>query len=72
MSRVPRITPAPVSQQGPPTRVAAFGSWRSLRNARGPLLLATGTCLASEREPVPKKIWTNRGKLDTDTGHVNP
>ena len=35
-------SPAPVGQQGPPTRVAAFDSWRSLRAARGPLLLTTG------------------------------
>ena len=44
MSPTPIIPPAPVGQQGDlPTRVAAFDSWRSLRAARGPLLLATGT-----------------------------
>ena len=31
-----RFSPAPVGQQGPPTRVAAFDSWRSLRDAHGP------------------------------------
>jgi hypothetical protein len=45
MRRSPIIPPAPVGQQGPPTRAAAFDSWRSLRAARGPLLLATGTGL---------------------------
>jgi hypothetical protein len=43
MSVVPHCPPAPVGQQGPPTRAAAFDSWRSLRAARGPLLLTTGT-----------------------------
>ena len=38
-----RITPAPVGQQAPPTRAAASDSWRSLRVARGSLLLTTGT-----------------------------
>jgi hypothetical protein len=42
MSSEPCITPAPVGQQGPPTRVAAFDSWRSLRDAREPLLLGYG------------------------------
>ena len=35
--------PAPVGQQAPPARAAAIDSWRSLRSARGPLLLTTGT-----------------------------
>jgi hypothetical protein len=43
MTVVPNIPPAPVGQQGPPTRAAASDSWRSLRSARGPLLLTTGT-----------------------------
>jgi hypothetical protein len=47
MSGVPSIPPAPVGQQGPPARAAAFDSWRSLRGARGPLLSATGTGLIS-------------------------
>jgi hypothetical protein len=57
MSSVPCITPAPVGQQGPPTRVAALDSWRSLRDAREPLLLATGTrpCLGTGK-PVPKNL----------------
>ena len=43
MSVVPSIPPAPVGQQELPTRAAASDSWRSLRSARGPLLLTTGT-----------------------------
>ena len=43
MNVVPSIPPAPVGQQGPPARAAASDSWRSLRSARGPLLLTTGT-----------------------------
>ena len=58
-------SPAPVGQQGPPTRAAAFDSWRSLRDARGPLLLATGTgCLA--RKPPEKSVKSC--KLDTEVG----
>ena len=40
------LTPTPVGQQAPPTRAAASDSWRSLRGARGPLLLTTGTACA--------------------------
>ena len=43
MTAVPAIPPAPVGQQAPPTRAAASDSWRSLRVARGSLLLTTGT-----------------------------
>ena len=43
MSTIPRIPPAPVGQQGPPTRAAALDSRRSLRVARGSLPLTTGT-----------------------------
>jgi hypothetical protein len=43
MSVAPSIPPAPVRQQAPPTRVAPSDSWRSLRDARGALLLTTGT-----------------------------
>jgi hypothetical protein len=43
MSAVPSISPAPVSQQAPPTRAATSDTWRSLRGARGSLLLTTGT-----------------------------
>jgi hypothetical protein len=49
MTAPPRFSPAPVGQQGPPARAAAFDSWRSLRVARGPLLLTTGTA-SVERE----------------------
>ena len=37
------VPPAHVGQQAPPARVAASDSKRSLRAARGPLLLATWT-----------------------------
>jgi len=53
MSPTPIIPPAPVGQQGPPTRVAAFDSWRSLRAARGPLLLATRTGYVGARPRTP-------------------
>ena len=43
MTTIPRRPPAPVGQQAPPTRAAALDSWRSLRVARGSLLLTTGT-----------------------------
>ena len=43
MNVAPSIPPAPVGQQGPPARAAASDSWRSLRGARGSLLLTTGT-----------------------------
>jgi hypothetical protein len=37
------LTPAPVGQQGPPTRAAASPAWMALRDARGSLPLTTGT-----------------------------
>ena len=43
MNRATSIPPAPVGQQAPPTRVATSDSGRSLRAARGSLLLTTGT-----------------------------
>ena len=43
MSAVLRVPPAPVGQQAPPMRAAAFNSWQSLRSAHGNLLLTTGT-----------------------------
>jgi hypothetical protein len=43
MSALLCVPPAPVGQQGPPARAAAFDSWRSLRGAPGSLLLTTGT-----------------------------
>ena len=36
-------TPAPVGQQGSPTRAATSDPWRSLRVARGSLPVTTGT-----------------------------
>jgi len=47
MSAVPYVSPAPMGQQVPPARAAAFDSWRSLRSARGSLLLTTGTACAA-------------------------
>jgi hypothetical protein len=73
VSSLPCITPAPVGQQRPPTRVTAFDSWRSLRDARGPLLLATGTgpCLgmvaATTMHADPPKMGVKRCKVDTRT-----
>ena len=46
MSALLWVPPAPVGQQVPPVRAAAFDSWRSLRSAHGPLLLTTGTACA--------------------------
>jgi hypothetical protein len=45
MSRRPRPPTAPVGQQGPPARAAA-SAVRTLRSARGSLLLTTGTAYA--------------------------
>jgi ribosome modulation factor len=45
-----RVPPAPVSQQVPPARAAA-GDGKSLRDARGSLLLTTGT--GSHRDTSP-------------------
>lgn len=42
MNTAAGLTPAPVGQQGPPTRAAPL-VWRQLRDARGSLLLTTGT-----------------------------
>jgi hypothetical protein len=45
------IPPAPVGQQRPPARVAT-SALRALRDARGPLLLTTGTAdTALDAEP---------------------
>ena len=50
MNAALRIPPAPVGQQGPPTRAAASDSWRSLRVARGSLPLTTGTAYRREKD----------------------
>jgi hypothetical protein len=50
MSALLCVPPAPVGQQVPPARAAAFDSWRSLRGAHGPLLLTTGTAYAAIAE----------------------
>ena len=50
MSALLCVPPAPVGQQVPPARAAAFDSWRSLRAAHGPLLLTTGTAYAAIAE----------------------
>jgi hypothetical protein len=44
------VPPAPVGQQAPPARAAAYDSWWSLRGARGSLLLTTGTAHAAIAE----------------------
>ena len=62
MSVALRCPLAPVGKQEPPTRAAAFDSWRSLRAAPGPLHLTTGTGYPGGK--MPKKIG-KRGKLDT-------
>jgi len=52
MKRRPSTPAAPVGQQGPPTRAAA-SAVAALRDARGSLLLTTGTAstaLDAERE----------------------
>jgi DNA replication protein DnaC len=46
-----RIPPAPVGQQGPPTRAATSDSWRSLRVARGSLLLTGMASVALDERP---------------------
>ena len=46
MSALFCVPPAPVGQQVPPARPAAFDPRRSLRGALGPLLLTTGTACA--------------------------
>jgi hypothetical protein len=48
-----RVLPAPVGQQAPPARAAASGS-EPLRDARGSLLLTTGT--ASRRDTSQNRI----------------
>jgi hypothetical protein len=48
MTGIVHRPPAPVGQQGPPTRAAASDSWRSLRVARGSLPLTTGTACRCE------------------------
>jgi hypothetical protein len=68
MRRLTRIPPAPVGQPGPPARAAAFDPWRSLRSARGPLLLATGTAPHAQT----KKLAFHCRKLDTEALSVNP
>jgi len=59
MSCVPDISPAPVGQQGPPTRVAAFDSWGHSATRMGPLLLATGTAYVATGESLRDRpeIW---------------
>ena len=48
------LTPAPVGQQVPPTRAAASAVWMALRDARGALLLTTGTA-CTELDERPKR-----------------
>ena len=48
------VPPAPMRQQGPPTRVAASDSRRSLRDARGSLPLTPGDGLAPSQHKAGK------------------
>ncbi len=57
MSELLCVPPAPVDQQAPPVRAAAFDSSRSLRGAHGPLLLTTGTAY----DAVAEKQQTLKG-----------
>ena len=54
--RTAYVPPAPVGQQAPPMRAAAFDLWQSLRSAHGPLLLTTGT--AATTLTYPQEIDT--------------
>ena len=54
MSDAPSIPPAPVGQQAPPTRVATSDSARSLRAARGSLLLTTGTAYHRKESKIAR------------------
>ena len=55
-----RDPPTPVGQQAPPTRVAASDSRRSLRDARGSLLLTTGTAYRSNEKEDGSAAWIVR------------
>lgn len=56
MSALLCVPPAPVGQQPLPARTAASDLWRSLRGARGPLLLTMGTAYdgVALRSPTKK------------------
>ena len=66
MTAARRIPPAPVGQQAPPTRAAASDSGRSLRVARGSLLLTTGTGYRHDK-PQEDQI-----QQDAPTRRINP
>ena len=73
MSCVPDISPAPVGQQGPPTRVAAFDSCGHSATRMGPsdwlreAYVATGESLRDRAE-----IWGGkRGNLNISLDNVN-
>ena len=68
MSRSTSIPPAPVGQQAPPTRVATSDSGRSLRAARGSLLLTTGTAY-HRKESKAGSLKTAGITLDGRTEH---
>ncbi len=52
MTTEPHNTPAPVGQQEPPTRAATSAVGKPLRDARGSLLLTTGTACSVLDERV--------------------
>lgn len=68
MTAARRIPPAPVGQQAPPTRAAASDSGRSLRGARGSLLLTTGTGYRRDT-PQPQESKARAARLVKDQPH---
>ncbi len=54
MTTAPCLTPDPVGQQVPPTRAAASPRCRALRDARGSLLLTTGTACPELDERIKR------------------
>ena len=66
-----RDPPAPVGQQAPPTRVAASDSWRSLRDARGSLLLTTGTAYRRDEIEGANTAWIVRREADASLDEFN-
>ena len=67
MTAARRIPPAPVGQQAPPTHAAASDSGRSLRGARGSLLLTTGT---GYRRDKPQESKASASRLANDQPHA--
>ena len=75
MRRSPIIPPAPVGQQGPPTRAAAFELVAVTPRRAPPIGYRDGLTLELRpRTPMPtlENLVGKRGKLDTQHNHVNP